>query len=53
MIMIMIVIMIMMMIKELLSRRISSRLIGALDTLQQEEKFDKAIYIVCAKISSK
>ena len=49
----MIMIMIMIMIKELLLRRIYSGLIGALHTLQLKEKFDKTLYIVYAKMSSK
>ena len=38
--------MIMIMIKELLLRRISSGLIGALHTLQLKEKFNETLYIV-------
>ena len=44
---------IMIMIKELLLRRISSGLIGALHTLQLKEKFNETLYIVYAKMPSK
>ena len=47
------IIIIMIMIKELLLRRISSGLIGALHTLQLKEKFNETLYIVYAKMPSK